>query len=386
MKIGYSFWGFLGDVKLNSKGEEISTPDGNAFYSWSIIKAFQDIGIKVQQIFPDRDISGFIDRDGHIFDSWGEADRKAAYKTTCSVVYNFLDLKRLDYDSVKFIWNLHKVYECAFILHEWRMEIKGRNSLDSVSSDNWQPDLFLQNCLIKYCNEYSIPMIIFDLDYKLEESEVDKVNSCAIAELGDKWHGKAKRVNIPFGFDIINEFDLKSKFDNDLIYIGNRYERDWCIDKYIDNADCRVKVHGNWNEGGRDSAERWPNINFGHRLQTSEMRDAYSSSATTILLAKDEYCKYHFMTARIIEAIFYGSLPLFIEEYGKDTIKYYAGEYAELLTVHSAAEVASKAKFFSENYKLRNKIIMYLRKYLSFMDGSHFVSDVLQLYFCIIGD
>ena len=32
-KVGYSYWGFLGDVKMNSNCDIISTPDGNAFYS-----------------------------------------------------------------------------------------------------------------------------------------------------------------------------------------------------------------------------------------------------------------------------------------------------------------------------------------------------------------
>ena len=37
MKIGYSYWGYLGDTKYDKNGKMASTPDGNAIYSWSII-------------------------------------------------------------------------------------------------------------------------------------------------------------------------------------------------------------------------------------------------------------------------------------------------------------------------------------------------------------
>ena len=32
MRIGYSYWGFLGDRKYDDNGNLLSTPDGNAFY------------------------------------------------------------------------------------------------------------------------------------------------------------------------------------------------------------------------------------------------------------------------------------------------------------------------------------------------------------------
>ena len=44
MNVGYSYWGFLGDKKLDEKFNEVSTPDGNAFYSWSIIREIQKRG------------------------------------------------------------------------------------------------------------------------------------------------------------------------------------------------------------------------------------------------------------------------------------------------------------------------------------------------------
>ena len=66
-----------------------------------------------------------------------------------------------------------------------------------------------------------------------------------------------------------------------------------------------------------------------------------------------------FMTARIQEAVFYGTVPLFIEEYGKDVIYEYAGKYAELLTVKSKNDVTTLVEMFKINSQLRKDIILY---------------------------
>ena len=114
-------------------------------------------------------------------------------------------------------------------------------------------------------------------------------------------------------------------------------------------------------------------------MQTSDMHDAYSNSAITILLAKREYCENGFMTARILEAIFYGCVPLFIEEYGEDIISLYAGCFADELTVRNSEDVIKKTKRFKEDVSFRNKVIDYLRVYLTFMDVSCFTRNVYNV-------
>ena len=117
-----------------------------------------------------------------------------------------------------------------------------------------------------------------------------------------------------------------------------------------------------------------------YRLQTSEMHKVYSNSLATVLLAKKEYCEHHFMTARLIEAIFYGTVPLFIEEYGKDTIEFFAGRYADLLTVSSKADIIDRIYYFKYNMQERRKIIHYLRRHLAtFMDVDNFVNVLLSI-------
>lgn len=71
--------GFLGDKKYDENGNEVSTPDGNAFYSWSIIRAFQQAGFSVYSLMKDRDRKGFTKDNFNLFDSWCKEQRAQAY-------------------------------------------------------------------------------------------------------------------------------------------------------------------------------------------------------------------------------------------------------------------------------------------------------------------
>ena len=393
MRIGYSYWGFLGDRKYDEKGNILSTPDGNAFYSWSIINRLQDNGHRVMGIMPDRDEPGFKFEGTHLFSSWCKSSRSNAYLNMGHIEYgNLFDIENRDTltnEVLMSFWDAYNINEYDAIIHEWRMPIIGRNTSVDMESENWQPDLFIQDALILYCYKNNIKLIIFDLDYKIPRSIVEdfvhNTKNIYIFELGNKWsdiayetNGRCRRVYIPFDFRFIDLFKLKKTFNDDIVYIGNRYERDWCIDKYLKDVP-GVKVFGNWLEGQRHSEKEWPTIKFGKRLQTSDMHDAYSNSATTILLAKKEYCENGFMTARILEAIFYGCVPLFIEEYGQNVIDTYAGCFADVLTVRNSDDVIKKSKRFKEDASYRNQIISYLRTHLSFMDVRSFTRNVYSV-------
>lgn len=399
MRIGYSYWGFLGDRKYDDNGNLLSTPDGNAFYSWSIINKFIEDGHEVLGIMPDRDEPGFRFEGPDLFSSWCKYSRSLAYLYMNHIEYFDLfdklsrgtSIESLE-DDIMSLWDDYNLNNFDVIIHEWRMPILGRNTHVDMESEGWQPDLFIQDALIEYCRKNNIKLIIFDLDYKIPRNMVEdfvyNTKNIYIFELGNKWKeiayetdGRCRKVFIPFDFRFMNLFKPKKTFTDDIVYIGNRYERDWCIDKYLKNVP-GVKVFGNWLEGQRHSEKEWPTINFGKRLQTSDMHEAYSNSATTILLAKKEYCENGFMTARILEAIFYGCVPLFIEEYGEDVIYMYAGCFTDELTVRSSDDVINKSKRFKEDVNYRNQIIDYLRTYLSFMDVRSFVRNVYN----VIGD
>jgi hypothetical protein len=402
MKIGYSYWGFLGDVKVDADGNLLSTPDGNAFYSWSIIHRLITDGHDVIQIMPDRDRFGHNFLGDGLFKSWCRFAREYAYTEMDKSMYDkdaldtiFGDHKDLIMDYIFKLFDNKKLYDCDVILHEYRMIILGRNDTATMLEDgDWQPDYFIQHCLFRYCAKHNIKLVIFDLDYKISENHmkfVEENDNVYIFELGDKHKDvdRAITVCIPFDFTHMDDFPASGEFpctsiqfENNLVYIGNRYERDWCIDKYIPTEMNGIMVHGNWTESGRDSKERWPEITFGRRLQTKEMYYTYSRSIATILLAKEDYCKYHFMTARILEAIFYNCVPLFIEEYGEETIKKFAGDYADFLTVRSKADVIDKIYYLKYHTKEREKIIRYLRGYLyQYMDIHLFTEKLYNVVF-----
>lgn len=401
-KCGYSFWGFLGDVKYDKNMNVLSTPDGNAFYSWCIIRELQRRDYDVVQIMPDRDKYGYEKFNSMLFSSWHSFSRNIAYRNT----------KKLDWEGLfERLWTISKtdaekfmdvraeitkflMYECAdldFILHEYRMEIPSRNTLDCYGNDCWQPDYLIQECLFQYCALEHKKLIIFDLDYKLTEEKCDELNSMgvdfSIFELGEKWQHSSpcyadisRKVYIPFDFSMpMIPLRLPRDRTKTLVYVGNRYERDWCIDKYIPEGLANCVVYGNWLEGNRDSKDRWPNITFGKRLQTADMYSVYSTSVATILLAKKEYCENGFMTARVIESIFYGTVPLFIEEYGEDVIEKYAGIFAPLLTVRSKEDVEKVILMLmtEDGGEWCTNIINYMRNRLHFMHVGFFVDELL---------
>ena len=378
MKIGYSFWGFLGDYKFTKNDGNVklaSTPDGNAFYSWAIMDAFVSKGDEVIQVMPDRDRIGYDLLGDNLFNALARDKRSNAYRKSVKSFTDDTQIRYMDEKQVFDLWVSVGLDTVDIILHEWRMEIPGRNTGDARDDQSkyWQPDLFLQKCLIDFAIQYDIPFVVFDLDYKLDVDTAtalnDSLSKFRILELGVKWGLTipfclvSHTVDVPFDFNVLNEsFEPGLSPTYDLVYVGNRYERDWCIDKYIKGLRCKVKVYGNWLEGGRDSAEVWPSIEFGHRLQTAEMPGVYRDALVTPLLAKREYCEYGFMTARYFEALMYGTVPLFIGEFQSDVTWRYAGVYSKLLTVDSVGDIENLIEDFTAHPEMRVELIKTLRK------------------------
>ena len=88
MIVGYSYWGYLGDTKYDVNGNVASTPDGNAFYSWSIIKELQDKECDVIQVMPDRDEPAYNKLGKDLFKSFCQDERNSAYTNMKKDMYN----------------------------------------------------------------------------------------------------------------------------------------------------------------------------------------------------------------------------------------------------------------------------------------------------------
>ncbi len=381
LSIGYGYWGFLGDTKYtsdkNGNISPVSTPDGNAFYSWSIIRELQNQGHDVVQLMPDRDEPGFSVHKSNLFGAWATEARTNAYMAMQNGIDGF------DYhDGKAAIMLTDAALELDFVLWEWRWEIPGRNDVPTLlnNPEAFQPDYLLQDAWLRYFKARNIPVIVFDLDYKLTKADLIKYAIAGVIELGNKWNDvgvcASKRVQIPFGFRYINTFDTIEPKDK-VVYIGNRYERDWCVNKYLPNG---TVVYGNWNEGGRTSGEEWPNLTFRPRLQTHEMQQAYAKAAVTPLLAKRDYCEQGFMTARLIEAVFYGCVPLFIKEFVGNEV-YIPKQLSGFGVVSSKSDVSKAAQSLMSDPAHRTELIHAFRYHLStFMDAKYFVQHLLEMY------
>ena len=369
MKIGYSFWGYLGDYKFDKDGNPASTPDGNAFYSWSIISKLQELGHEVVSLMPDRDAIGYKKMGSKLFSAFAEEKRDAAYRNMVKASYE-------SYNQ----FNVINVLKCVLkgmdmILLEWRFEIPGRNT----GMQPEQPDYMIQDKILKLAEVYNIPVIVFDLDYKLNVEDIAKYKIKSVIELGDKWSGKyCRRVEIPFDFSCINEFPVKETTEGKLVYVGNRYERDASVSKYIEPLSGSV-IFGNWNEGGRDSKSVWPNLDFRGRIAQNEIKKAYDEGDMTVLIAKDSYYRKGFMTARIIEAVFYGVVPLFPEEFGDEVIRKYCGISPAWLKVSNANDIVRMQNFITSVKGMKEKIVVRMREHLKFMDVSNFCNTILEI-------
>ena len=248
MKVGYSYWGFLGDYKFDEDKDLVSTPDGNAFYSSSIIHSLQQAGYEVVQVMPNRDAPGYDSMRDFLFSSWGTKMRSVAYKR---MIKNYISrepcLSVFDYmEDLHEFWDGNGLRDAKFIIHEYRFCIEGRNDPASFRYGEYgfQPDYMIQLALFNYCIKHGVFVYIFDLDYKLDEATLDELKADGlkfkVIELGDKWAKRgdeALRVQIPFDWDVmLEEADIYSVFSKSksICYVGNRYERDETVYKYLD--------------------------------------------------------------------------------------------------------------------------------------------------------
>lgn len=353
MKIGYSFWGFLADIKM-SRGKHISTPDGNAFYSWSIIHALLEVGHKVYRMMPDRDNEALEKFGKNAFSNFAKEKRYNAHKSMIDEWPDDLDV----------------------LLMEWRFPILGRNYHISKMHPSYQPDLDIQNKMLKKYANTKTKIIIFDLDYKITEEDERKVNPYCILETSNKPKSTPSKrilVDIPFDFEEIDSFIIgPASLSEHIVYAGNRYERDRMIDEYlVPLQDLNIHLYGNWLEGGRDSFQKWPYFTYHNRISLKDFRKAYRCACTTILLSKDEYLKHGFMTARILESIFFGTIPIGLKEFYR--IEKYLPEYLIIKEANQARDIIEKSLV---DYAWRVNEIVKLRRNLKIMDCRNFVKTI----------
>lgn len=357
VRLGYSFWGFLGDNKEDEDGNVLSTPDGNATYSWSIVWEAMRRGWKVYPMQEDRDIHAVRRHGPDNFASFSRDKRTQVYE-------HLLD-SRMEAPHFP---------ELDVLLLEWRFPIPGRNTSEDRGTPGWQPDLSRQERLLEHYGfrTNGTKVILWDLDHKLTRDDEGWIPH-AIFETAvnpRRLRYERTRVEPPFVVDdLLQHPTLPSDPDNMLAYVGSRYERDDVIDRYIGPFahEHPGKVHF-WGKWEGDCAERWPGVRFHGRITTAGFREAYGTALCCPLLAKQSYLDCGFITPRVWESILFGTIPIALSEMTGHGL--YCDFVADPGMGYGPGYLSTC--YVDERHRLREEAAHRLR----FMDASNFVDRI----------
>ncbi|WP_214317021.1 glycosyltransferase family protein [Nonomuraea sediminis] len=269
MRIGYSFWGFLGAGITD-------TPDGGRSHRRPLIDALIAAGHDVVLLQPNRDlIEAGDDLDGrYTFDS---------------------GLPDID---VLFV--------------EWRWAIAERNTTDCGTAGH-TCDLHRQADLLRhYTYQGGLPTIIWDKDRQLPANDaLRRRRGVVVCEAALAPTPGARSLLFPLDDALLRAADPSALAAQarpcPLAYVGNQYDRDEAFTRFFAPAAARVphRVAGKWCE-----PSRWPHVNFIGRVPFNEVHQIYGSTLATVLLLPDRYAAAGQMTQRIFEAVLAGCVPL----------------------------------------------------------------------------
>jgi hypothetical protein len=365
MRIGYSYWGFLGDHKLDAAGNPISSPDGNSTYSWSIVYELMRQGHTVYAMQQDRDAPAYKIYGVENFSSFSKFKRAAAYRYMNQT--HGEDFPELD-----------------VLLVEWRFPVPGRNTPDVKGRPEYQDDLRRQHMLLEHYAQKDTKVILWDLDHKLTYEDEDLWSQCydtifetSVKPLDQHFHARV-RVEPPFVIEDLLQFrTLPVDPEQMLAYVGSRYERDDVIDQYIrpvsDKFPGQVHFYGNWSKTLEDCKRRWPNVSYHDRITARGFSGAYGRVVACPLIAKRSYLQTGFVTPRVWETLLFGTIPVGLSEMNG------INEYVFPTVVdgeHMIDMVSSMSKMsLMDRDKLRHKSV----EKIEFMDARNFVKKILEV-------
>lgn len=269
MKIGYSFWGFLGAGVTD-------TPDGGRSHRRPLIDALRARGHEIVFLQADRDRTEAADGLGgtYSFDSG----------------YPDIDVLFL----------------------EWRWPIEGRNTTP-CGAPGHTCDLHRQAELLQlYSRHGRTPIVIWDKDRQMSAgSPWRQTSGVRVCEAALDPTPGAHRLLFPVADALLDTADARALAACPrpvaLAYVGNQYDRDEAFDRFFAPAARLVthKVAGKW-----PRTLRWPQVAFIGRVPFEQVHDIYAETLATVLLLPARYEAAGQMTQRIFEAVLAGCLPL----------------------------------------------------------------------------
>jgi hypothetical protein len=269
MKIGYSFWGFLGTGITD-------TPDGGRSHRRTLIDGLGGLGHGVVFLQPNRDLAEAGDDLTGLY-SWDDG---------------FPD--------------------SDLLFLEWRWAIPGRTDRPCGTSGH-TCDLHRQEDLLRhYTIERSVPTLIWDKDQKLPyDHPLARLPHVRICEPAFRPEPGRTSLLFPVADSALDRADpaqlARLNRDIPLVYIGNQYDRDEAFNTYFAPTAARVShlVAGKW-----PRTARWPNVTFAGRIPFRDVEGFHRRALATVLLAPDRYAASGQFTQRTFEAVLQGCLPL----------------------------------------------------------------------------
>ncbi|MGF1425039.1 hypothetical protein [Kitasatospora sp. LaBMicrA B282] len=269
MRIGYSFWGFLGSGVTD-------TPDGGRSHRLPLIRALIERGHEMVFLQSDRDRL--------------EAGDPVARPYRFDDGYPELDA----------------------LVVEWRWRIEGRNTTP-CNAPGHTCDLHRQTSLLRrYTGALRTPTVIWDKDRRLRPDDGWRASpGVVVCEAALHPTPGAHRVLFPVEDALLDSADpralARTPRDLPLVYAGNQYDRDNAFDRFFAPVAARVdhRVLGKWT-----NTARWPHIRFVGRQPFPDVARFHHRSLATVLLLPDRYAAAGQMTQRLFEAVLAGCLPL----------------------------------------------------------------------------
>ncbi|MGH7743681.1 MAG: hypothetical protein ACREQ5_02520 [Candidatus Dormibacteria bacterium] len=268
MRIGYSFWGFLGDGITD-------TPDGGRSHRRTLIDALIAAGHELVFLQTDRD------------------------RTEAST-------------ELPYTWEPAGFPEVDALMLEWRWPITGRNTT-ACGTPGHTSDLHRQGDLVDFYTHQGLPTILWDKDRQLPDGDpLRALGNVTVCEAALHPSPGSTSLLFPIADDALDQADPNALAEGDrrwlLTYVGNQYGRDDCFDSYFSPAAHTHPDHlvaGKWTD-----TRRWPHVRFTGRVAFPKVAELYGRSLTTILLLPDRHLAAGQMTQRLFEAVLAGCLPL----------------------------------------------------------------------------
>lgn len=267
MRIGFSFWGFLGAGVLD-------TPDGGRFWRRPIVDELIRLGHEVVFLQIDRDRA--------------EAGQVLPYRWDAGFP------------------------EIDVLMCEWRWPLPGRNTTPCGTKGH-TCDLHRQDDLIAhYTHDSATPTLLWDTDQQLPaDASLRSLDHVMVCEPGLLLPPRSVSLLTPVPNDLLDAADpveLSARARTlPLAYVGNQYNRDADFDALFAPGAAHFphRVAGKWTD-----TTRWPWVNFTGRCAFPETRAIYLTSVTTILLNPGPYSQTGHISQRLHEAVLAGCLPL----------------------------------------------------------------------------